>query len=130
MFLTTHYLAEAEDLADRLAILHRGQIVRTGTPTDVAAAQPARISFSLPTGAHDRVPDLPGSVGIDDVGAGRGVVVHTRDLQRSLAALLGWASARALVLTDLDARSASVEEAFLAVAIPAADATDIPEMTA
>jgi len=46
--LTTHYLEEAEELADRLAIMHQGRIVRTGTPAEVAASQPARISFSRP----------------------------------------------------------------------------------
>src|ERR1039457_4269958 len=46
--LTTHYLEEAEELADRLAIMHQGRIVRTGTPAQVAASQPTRISFELP----------------------------------------------------------------------------------
>jgi ABC-2 type transport system ATP-binding protein len=39
--LTTHYLQEAEELADRLAILHRGRIERAGTPAEVTAASPA-----------------------------------------------------------------------------------------
>jgi ABC-type multidrug transport system ATPase subunit len=61
--LTTHYLQEAEELADRLAILHQGRILRTGTPAEVAASQPARISFGLPADAREPVPDLPGAVG-------------------------------------------------------------------
>jgi ABC-2 type transport system ATP-binding protein len=128
VLLTTHYLAEAEDLADRLAILHQGRIVRTGTPAQVTAAQPARISFSLAPGVLDPVPDLPDSVEVVDRPGpdGRAVVVHTRHLQRSLAALLGWAASRELVLTELDARQASLEEAFLALAASAAGAP-IPE---
>jgi ABC-2 type transport system ATP-binding protein len=116
--LTTHYLQEAEELADRLAILHRGRILRTGTPAEVGASQPARISFRLPPDAREPVPGLPGAVGTDgaDGRTGRAVVVRTRDLQRTLTALLGWASARDLVLGDLNARSASLEEAFLALA--------------
>src|SRR5450432_2071069 len=55
--LTTHYLEEAEELADRLAIMHQGRIVRTGTPAEVAASQPARISFELPGNAREPVPD-------------------------------------------------------------------------
>jgi len=39
--LTTHYLEEAEELADRLAIMYQGRIVRAGTPAEVAASQPA-----------------------------------------------------------------------------------------
>jgi len=101
VFLTTHYLAEAEDLADRLAILHRGRIVRSGTPAEVTAAQPARIGFAL--------------------------VLHSHDLQRSLNALLGWAESRQIVLTGLDARHASLEEAFLAVARSRPEITDVIE---
>src|SRR5262249_12955104 len=48
VMLTTHYLEEAAELADRLAIMHRGLIARAGSPAEVAASQPARISFELP----------------------------------------------------------------------------------
>ena len=130
--LTTHYLQEAEELADRLAILHQGRILRTGTPAEVAASQPARISFRLPADAREPVPDLPGAVGTAgmDGGTGRSVVVHTRDLQRTLTALLGWASSRGVALPDLNARSASLEEAFLAVAGSTSEHTDDQEMAA
>lgn len=50
VLLTTHYMEEAEFLADRLAIMHRGRIVSTGTPAEVTAARPARIRFVLPEG--------------------------------------------------------------------------------
>ena len=124
--LTTHYLQEAEELADRLVILQRGRIARAGTPAEVTASQPAHVSFTLPADFHDPVPDLPGAVGPArrDGPTGRRVVVHTRDLQRTLAAALGWAASSGLVLADLDARSASLEEAFLAVAGAAPDHTD------
>jgi ABC-2 type transport system ATP-binding protein len=57
------------------------------------------------------------------------MVVRTRDLQRTLGALLAWAGSRGLVLADLNARSASLEEAFLAVADAAGDRAD-PEVAA
>src|SRR5450759_170611 len=58
--LSTHNVAEAEELADRLAILHRGRIVRAGTPAEVTASSPARVSFTLPPG-HRR--SSPGPAG-------------------------------------------------------------------
>ena len=130
--LTTHYLEEAEELADRLAILHQGRILRSGTPAEVAASQPARISFTPPEGTAEAVPDLPGALGGDggDGRTGRRVVVRTRDLQLTLTALLGWASARGVALPDLDARSASLEEAFLAVAGSTGGHDDDQEMAA
>jgi ABC-2 type transport system ATP-binding protein len=44
------------------------------------------------------------------------VLLQTQDLQRTLTALLGWANSRGLALAALDARPASLEQAFLAVA--------------
>jgi ABC-2 type transport system ATP-binding protein len=113
VLLTTHYLQEADELADRLAIMHRGRIVRTGTPAEVAATQPARICFELPAGTREPVPDLPGAVAGN---SSRGTVLVTEDLQQTLTALLDWANQRGVRLHDLTARSASLEEAFLAIA--------------
>jgi ABC-2 type transport system ATP-binding protein len=111
--LTTHYLEEAAELADRLAIMHQGRIVRTGTPAEVAASQPARISFELPEGWREPVPGISGTaISV----TGRSVLLQTHDLQRTLSALLTWANARDLELTALDARSTSLEAAFHAVA--------------
>jgi ABC-2 type transport system ATP-binding protein len=132
VFLTTHYLAEAQDLADRLAILHRGRIVETGTPSEVAASQPARISFGRPADGSLPTPaELPGAVSVDAAPlTGRRAVVVTHDLQASLRALLGWAAARGTVLTDLDARSPSLEEAFLALATDPENDYETEEMSA
>ena len=44
------------------------------------------------------------------------MLLQTQDLQRTLTALLGWANSRGLVLAALNARPASLEEAFHAVA--------------
>jgi ABC-2 type transport system ATP-binding protein len=113
IMLTTHYLEEAEELADRVAIMHQGRIVRTGTPAEVAASQPARISFELPEDAREPVPEMAGTRASV---TGRSVLLQTGDLQRTLTALLGWANSRDLVLGALDARPASLQEAFHAVA--------------
>ena len=107
--LTTHYLEEAEELADRLAIMHQGRIVRTGTPAQVAASQPARIRFELPGDSREPVPDIAGTRASV---TGRTVLLQTADLQPTLTALLGWANSRDLVLGALDARPASLAEAL------------------
>ena len=119
--LTTHYLEEAEELADRLAIMHQGRIVRTGTPAQVAASQPARISFELPEDSREPVPDIAGTRASV---TGRTVLLQTADLQPTLTALLGWANSRDLVLGALDARPASLAEAFHAVAASAGSPAD------
>ncbi|MFF0450049.1 ABC transporter ATP-binding protein [Streptomyces sp. NPDC004609] len=112
VLLTTHYLEEAESLADRLAIMHRGAIVTSGTPAEVTASRPARIRFLLPAGVP--VGRLPLSLraGAD----GRRIEIRTHRLQDSLEELLRWARESDLQLEGLDARSASLEEAFLEIA--------------
>lgn len=117
VLLTTHYLEEAEALADRLAIMKDGRIVASGTPAEVTAARPARISFALPAGWFPGdLPPLhgPGVLG-HTVRQGR-IVLDTGRLQESLTALLRWAQDRNVTLDGLDARTASLEEAFLAIA--------------
>src|SRR5690606_35862807 len=60
VLLTTHYLDEAEELADRLAIMHRGRIVRTGTVADIVATQPSTITFDRPDPTSSPpLPELP-----------------------------------------------------------------------
>ncbi|MEU6811781.1 ABC transporter ATP-binding protein [Streptomyces sp. NPDC046831] len=117
VLLTTHYLEEAEGLADRLAILHEGRIAAAGPPAEVTATQPARISFELPEDFF--LGDLPplAELGVlaHEVN-GRKVLLRTNELQRAATGLLLWARQARVELRSLDVRSASLEEAFLGIA--------------
>ena len=111
ILVTTHYLEEAEALADRLEIMHAGRIVRSGTPAEIAAGHPSTISFA----ERDDVPD--DLAGVRHVRHERGrTTLETAALQRSLSDLLAWASHNDVDLVDLDARSPSLEAVFLAIA--------------
>ncbi|MFB7495996.1 ABC transporter ATP-binding protein [Streptomyces sp. NPDC056161] len=117
VLLTTHYLEEAENLADRLAIMHEGRIATTGTPAEVTAERPSRIEFELPTGYF--LGDLPPLDALGVCGhevTGRTVRLQTRQLQRAATGLLVWAERSKVELHGLDVRSASLEEAFLGIA--------------
>src|SRR5690606_15652413 len=48
VLLTTHYLEEAETLADRVSIMRAGEIVRSGTLAEIVAGHPSEISFRTP----------------------------------------------------------------------------------
>ncbi|MGW1171333.1 ABC transporter ATP-binding protein [Streptomyces sp. NPDC002550] len=117
VLLTTHYLEEAEGLADRLAILHEGRVAASGTPAEVTAGRPSRISFQLPDGYF--LGDLPP---LAELGVcahetdGRVVRLRTRELQPTATRLLAWAEQAGVELRGLDVRSASLEEAFLGIA--------------
>ncbi len=114
--LTTHHLEEVEELADRIAVMRAGRIVLSGTAAEIAATQPAVVRFTLPVGA----PPLPPVPGARAEVTGARVELRTRALQPVLTRLLAWADAHDVVLGGLQARAASLEQAFLAVA----DGTD------
>lgn len=109
MVLTTHYLDEAEALADHIAIMHQGEVANSGTLRDIVDAHPATIAFEHPGLA---LPPLEGA----HVEARSRVTVSTRDLQGHLYELLGWARAHGIELVGLDARAASLESVFLTIA--------------
>ncbi|GLV89804.1 multidrug ABC transporter ATP-binding protein [Streptomyces lavendulae subsp. lavendulae] len=125
VLLTTHYLEEAEELADRLAILHDGELVLSGTPAEVTATRPARIRFTLPAG----VPAARLPLTLRAAASGQRVEIRTQRLQADLTELLGWARETGVELAGLDARSASLEEAFLEIAHSRRGAGDRTEDT-
>ncbi|MFF4371559.1 ABC transporter ATP-binding protein [Streptomyces sp. NPDC001594] len=120
VLLTTHYLEEAESLADRLAIMHEGELVLTGTPEEVTATRPSRIRFTLP----DRVPAGRLPLALHAAADGPRVEIRTERLQADLTALLRWAEDAGVELGGLDARHASLEEAFLEIARGRRDTAD------
>ncbi|WP_409240279.1 ABC transporter ATP-binding protein [Streptomyces sp. PA5.6] len=131
VLLTTHYLEEAEELADRLAILHEGRIAAAGRVSDVVASQPSHISFELPDGYF--VGDLPplGELGVTGhETTGRRVRLRTNELQHAATGLLLWAREARVELTGLDVRAASLEEAFLRIARAAENGAKSKEMAA
>jgi ABC-2 type transport system ATP-binding protein len=111
VLLTTHYLEEAETLADRLEIMHAGRIVRSGTPTEIAAGHPSTISFATVAELPEGLPGV--SRAVDERGR---TTLETGALQRSLTELLTWAERNRIALEDLEARSPSLESVFLAIA--------------
>jgi len=111
VLITTHYLEEAEALADRLEIMHAGRIVRSGTPTEIEAGFPSTITFADIPGVPDHL------AGIRRVVHGRGrTTLETDALQTSLHGLLAWAAHNRVELNGLDARSPSLETVFLSIA--------------
>jgi ABC-2 type transport system ATP-binding protein len=110
VFLTTHYMDEAQRLADRVAIIARGEIVAIGTPAELGDRdnQPARVTFSLPDGFDPA--GIPSPVEV----RGNGVFsfetgTPTDDLNR----LTAWALERGVELDGLEVRRPSLEDVYL-----------------
>jgi ABC-2 type transport system ATP-binding protein len=112
IFLTTHYMEEAQALADRVAIIARGRIVAEGAPEQLGDRQsaPATISFRLPPGA--RPADLPGEAA--GAAAKNGSVsFRTRSAVRALNELTEWALGRGVDLEGLEVRRPTLEDVYM-----------------
>ncbi|MCM6773501.1 ABC transporter ATP-binding protein [Nocardia sp. CDC159] len=114
--LTTHYLDEAEALADRIAIMHQGEIARAGTLREIVDGHPSRIVFDHPGFPLPPLQDAR-------IDAQSRVTVSTYDLQGHLFELLDWAREHDLRLGGFEARTASLESVFLNIAGEPVDAT-------
>jgi ABC-2 type transport system ATP-binding protein len=114
VFLTTHYMDEAQALADRVAVMARGQLVAIGPPAQLAGrdALPTEIRFALPTGIEPvLLPDLDGDVAVE----GSSVLVRTGDSVRALNRLTGWALERDVALAGLAVSQPSLEDVYLSL---------------
>ncbi|MBW3594662.1 MAG: ABC transporter ATP-binding protein [Actinobacteria bacterium] len=107
VFLTTHYMDEAQRLADEVAIIVGGKIVAQGSPSSLSARGefPTKITF-IRTGAH--VPDIPG-VKVD----GDHVEFETTDAVRDLNRLTAWAADTGDPLTGLQVGPPTLEDIYL-----------------
>ncbi|PBC76852.1 ABC-2 type transport system ATP-binding protein [Streptomyces sp. TLI_235] len=114
VLLTTHYLEEAQQLADRVAIMDRGRLAAVGTVDEVLAGHGTRITFPLPSGVSEaRLPQVLGeSATVSD-----GVATYTATRTApALAALHTWAAEWSVELDGIEVRSASLEDVFLELA--------------
>ncbi|MUL43977.1 ABC transporter ATP-binding protein [Streptomonospora sp. PA3] len=129
VLLTTHHLEEAEFLADRLAIMHRGETRIEGTLREVVVEWGDRIAFRLPADVRFAdLPELPGSTAAVEMRGGEAWVNYTVGgddadgrAYRAMGPLLDWARQRGTALERLELRSASLEDVFLSVAEGAAE---------
>jgi ABC-2 type transport system ATP-binding protein len=114
VLLTTHYLDEAERLADRIAILRAGRIELAGTTQEVAALAglATRISFTTPSALRRGLIPLPD--GIDLAVRGPESVCHTGNPGMTMRLLLSWALEHRLGdLDGLAVTAPSLEDTYL-----------------
>jgi ABC-2 type transport system ATP-binding protein len=113
IFLTTHYMEEAETLADRIVIIAAGRIVASGTPATIGgrATDASTITFRIPEGLS--VADLPAlPAPVTASSGGMAEIVH-EDPVRVLQPLTTWALQYGYPLGDLSVHRPTLEEIYL-----------------
>lgn len=111
IILTTHYMEEAEYLADRVAVLLDGQIAACAPPSQLLATRTSTVRFRLPAGTGRA--DLPAAVAATvevEAGVAVGSTEHPTAL---LGELTGWATQRGIELAELTVNPPSLEDAYL-----------------
>jgi ABC-2 type transport system ATP-binding protein len=115
--LTTHYLEEAEALADRVCVLAAGRVLAEGPPAALSGRDdaPATVRFGLPDGPLP--PVAPGDVVTRN---GDLIAVATTDAVRTLHVLTGWSLERGTPLAGLIVERPSLEDVYLQLTAGAA----------
>ena len=113
VFLTTHYMDEAEELADRIAIIAGGRIVAEGTPGTLGGrnSMASTIRFTLPQGTS--ADDLPAELRALIAGVDGRVTLTTQTPLAHVGALAEWARGLGIDLPDLDVRRPTLEDVYL-----------------
>jgi ABC-2 type transport system ATP-binding protein len=113
IFLTTHYMDEAQYLAKQVAVIAAGTIVAEGPPSTLAGRDTAAtiVTFFLPAGAGD----LPPALGAAMPSADRRVEVHTEDPTRTLYELTRWAVESGIALEGLHVTRPTLEDVYLEI---------------
>jgi ABC-2 type transport system ATP-binding protein len=108
ILLTTHFMDEAQALANRLAIIDKGEIIAMGTPDEVIGAGSAtsRIRFRLPE-------RLEPPAGLSAQRNGSAWEIQTETPTRTIHELSGWALQTGAELADLEVTRRSLEDVYL-----------------
>jgi ABC-2 type transport system ATP-binding protein len=123
VLLTTHYLQEADALANRIVVINRGEIVAQGSPADIKAQTAGRKIRCVSRIPLEEVRAMPGVLEAkQDREAIEINVSHAEPVLRELLA-------RDLTLSDLEVASAGLEEAFLALTQNNVNSTAETEVT-
>jgi ABC-2 type transport system ATP-binding protein len=115
VFLTTHYLEEADHLADRVGVLDAGRLIAEGTPDELKRRIPGghvRLRFAEPNALDSAARVLVGSTRDDNALA---LQVPSDGGVRSLRALLDRLDAASIVVEDLSVHRPDLDDVFLAL---------------
>jgi len=120
LLLTTHYLEEAQRLADRVAIIDHGLLVALGTPADLTRRAGGLVRFvTSPPVPAARFLELPGAIAAEEERPGV-YRLESADPDELLIEVALWARGMGTRVRDLRVERATLEEVFLQLTTPEA----------
>ena len=116
VFLTTHYMEEAERLCNRVAIIDHGKIIALGSPQALIHEyfEEKAIQFELdPAPSKETLQDFPGAANV--IINGREIILYSSDIPATMSAILKYTDQQRLTgqLKDLHVREATLEDVFV-----------------
>ena len=108
ILVTTHYLEEAEEYADRIGLIHRGEMRLEGTLSEVSSGLPSVISFRM-SGGPEAALSLPLK---ESRWVGERAELRSYDLQADMWSLLRWAESEGRTLNELAAAPSGLRHIF------------------
>jgi ABC-2 type transport system ATP-binding protein len=113
IFLTTHFMDEAQTLADRVAVMRAGEIIALGTPDELGGrdARPAEIRFELPAGCSpDQLPEVPA---LERAAHDGRVLIRTAEAVLATARITTWALEHDIALGRFSVTQPTLEDVYL-----------------
>jgi ABC-2 type transport system ATP-binding protein len=125
VFLTTHYMDEAQALANRVAVMRDGEIIALGTPEELGGrnTRPAEIRFRIPAGYS--LGDLPDGPAQERSLDGDRVVIVSGEPVAVTHRITGWALEHGLSLVGFSVSQPTLEDIYLELT---RSASNLPEM--
>lgn len=115
ILLTTHYLDEAQELADRVAVISQGEIVARGKPAElIGRTGTTRISFRAP----ERLAALPPALQAAAITTNGRITIETRTPTQDLHLLTTWATDAGQELEELSVARRTLEDVYLELTSP------------
>jgi ABC-2 type transport system ATP-binding protein len=114
IFLTTHFMDEAQKLCDRVAIVDHGQVIAVGTPRELIEqhTQESALEFVQPRLANDqRLLQLTGVTRMES--GPESITLYTKEITQTISDLMQWTRTLGIPLDEFHIRQASLEDVFL-----------------
>jgi ABC-2 type transport system ATP-binding protein len=114
IILTTHFMDEAQILCDRIAIMDRGQIIALDTAPGLIGRLGAQATIDCRLDEKATKNDVAELAGVSGVRRdNERYIIYTNEMQATLVAVLAYASAKGITLSDLQVRTPTLEDVFL-----------------